>query len=98
MVVRVVVNERTEGAGDEKVLSPPFLESSPPLAVRLVPATDEAMCEGALIDNEASCSVETVGAVDRGGAMPCMEDWSDSWLRETTDVTPVLFVVSEGWL
>lgn len=47
MVVRVVVRDRTEGAGEEKVLSPPFRESRPPFAVRLVPVTDDAMCEGA---------------------------------------------------
>jgi hypothetical protein len=47
MVVSVVVSDRTDGAGDENVLSPPFLYSIPPLAVLLVPATDDAMLEGA---------------------------------------------------
>lgn len=42
IVVSVVVSERTDGAGDEKVLSPPRRESSPPPAVLLVPARDEA--------------------------------------------------------
>ena len=38
IVVRVVVRERTDGAGEEKQLSPPRR----PLAVRLVPVTDDA--------------------------------------------------------
>lgn len=42
IVVRVVVNDRTEGAGLEKVLSPPLLESIAPPTVRLVPATELA--------------------------------------------------------
>lgn len=50
MVVSVVVSDRTEGAGEENVLSPPRRESTPPLAVRLVPATDEAPWDGAAIE------------------------------------------------
>jgi len=57
IVVRVVVRERTEGAGDEKVLSPAS-------AVRLVPAIVDGRCEGAAIEREVS-SVKTVGAIDR---------------------------------
>ena len=34
MVVNVVVSDRTEGAGLEKVLSPPLLDSNPPPPVR----------------------------------------------------------------
>lgn len=49
MVVRVVVRERTDGAGDEKVLSPPRRDSMPPM-VRLVPATDEAPWDGAAME------------------------------------------------
>lgn len=41
MVVRVVVKERTEGAGEEKVLpSPPPIELRGPPTVDLVPAFD----------------------------------------------------------
>lgn len=40
IVVRVVVKERTDGAGDEKVLSLPRRESM--FAVRVVPVTEEA--------------------------------------------------------
>ena len=46
IVVRVVVRDRTDGAGDENVLSSPFLEPKP-FAVLLVPATDDAMLDGA---------------------------------------------------
>ena len=45
IVVRVVVRERTEGAGDEKVLSPPRRP-----AVRLVPAREGAPWEGARME------------------------------------------------
>jgi hypothetical protein len=54
IVVRVVVRERTEGAGEENVLSPPLRESKPPPAVRLVPATDDARWEGAVTEREVS--------------------------------------------
>jgi hypothetical protein len=74
MVVKVVVRERTEGAGEEKVLSSPRRDSIPPWAVRLVPARDEAPCDGAMRDLEVSFSVDIVGAMDRppavGGARP----------------------------
>lgn len=64
-----MVSERTEGAGEEKVLSPPLRDSRPPLAVRLVPVTDEAPCDGVAMEWAASWSVETVGAVDRAPAV-----------------------------
>ena len=64
MVVRVVVRERTDGAGEEKVLSPPLRESRPPLTVRLVPAMDDSRFERAVVDR-AVCSVAMVGAMDR---------------------------------
>lgn len=72
MVVRVVVRERTEGAGEEKVLSPPRRDSRPPWAVRLVPARDEAPCDRAVIDREPSWSVDLVPPV--GGARPSSEE------------------------
>ena len=60
MVVRVVVKERTEGAGEEKVLpSPPPLELRAPPAVDLVPALEWAVSEF-----KVSGSVATVGAAD----------------------------------
>lgn len=54
-VVKVVVNDRTEGAGDENVLpSPPPLELIPPPAVANVPA----------FEYDVSPLVEMVGVVD----------------------------------
>ena len=64
MVVRVVVKDRTDGAGEEKVLSPPFRESKPPPAVRLVPVIEDAICDGAWMECAVSGSVECVGAVE----------------------------------
>jgi hypothetical protein len=64
IVVRVVVSERIEGEGEEKVLSPPRRDSKPPFAVRLVPASDEAPWDGAVMERDVSWSVETVGAMD----------------------------------
>lgn len=60
-VVSVVVNDRTEGAGEEKVLpSPPPAELMPPPAVvAIVPALEYAASESAV-----SPVVESVGAVD----------------------------------
>jgi hypothetical protein len=86
IVVRVVARDLTEGEGEENVLSPPLRDSNPPPAVRLVPASDEAPCEGAVIECEASWSVDTVGATDRapavGGARPSMEDRMECLSRE----------------
>lgn len=42
-MVKVVVRDRTEGDGDENVLSPPLLESNPPLAVWVVPVNEGAI-------------------------------------------------------
>jgi hypothetical protein len=59
-VVKVVVNERTECAGDEKVLpSPPPCELNPPPPVAIVPALEYPASEIAV-----SPLVDTVGAVD----------------------------------
>jgi hypothetical protein len=63
IVVRVVVRERTEGAGEEKVLSPPRRESCAPI-VRAVPVTEEAPWDRAAMDREVSWSVETVRVTD----------------------------------
>lgn len=60
IVVRVVVKERTEGAGEEKVLpSPPPLELKAPPAVALVPVFEWVVSEFTV-----SGFVESVGAVD----------------------------------
>jgi hypothetical protein len=59
--VSVVVSDRTDGAGEEKVLSPPLRA----VAVRLVSASDDSPCEGAIMERHVSCSVDTVGAIER---------------------------------
>lgn len=61
MVVRVVVKDRTDGAGDENVLSPwPVL--TPPPIVADVPAADDAPCEGAVSEADGRPSVDNAGA------------------------------------
>jgi len=54
IVVSVVVRDRTDGAGEENVLSPPLLDSCPPPAVLLVPATEDAPWETPAIDLDVS--------------------------------------------
>lgn len=98
----MVVRERTDGAGDENVLSPPRRDSMPPFAVRLVPAREDAPCDAAVTDREVSWSVDIVGAMDRevGGDRPStsMEDRRDpSWSRDAVvDVVALLAVETEG--
>jgi hypothetical protein len=59
-VVNVVVNDRTDGAGDENVLpSPPPFVLTPPPTVTVVPALEYAASEIAV-----SPFVEIVGAAD----------------------------------
>lgn len=84
MVVRVVVKERTEGVGDEKVLpSPPPtpLELKAPPAVIVVSAFENPASE--LI---VSGSVDTVGAADLfpivGAGWQSPESGSDVLLGE----------------
>ena len=104
IVVSVVVRDRTEGAGDEKVLSPPLRESRPPVAVRLVPATEEAMWDGALMEWPPSWSVDTVGAMDVApavrGALPSPDELCEARLSVTegSEVRPVWAVVKDGSL
>lgn len=62
-VVRVVVKERRDGAGEEKVLSAPLLMLGPPM-VGVVPSADDAACDCAATERAASRSVDTVGAFD----------------------------------
>lgn len=47
IVVRVVVRDRTEGAGEENVLSLPRPELTPQPTVAFVPSPDDGACEGA---------------------------------------------------
>lgn len=82
IVVRVVVSERTEGVGDEKVLpSPPPLlfELRAPLTVATVSAFEYAVSELMV-----SGFVDMVGAVDLlpmvGGGCPSFESGSENLL------------------
>jgi hypothetical protein len=100
IVVSVVVRDRTEGAGEEKVLSPPLL----PFAVRLVPATDVSPCEGAIIERHVPCSVDIVGAIERppvvGAGCPSFDSCTESGRsRDDTLVNRRLGPVdTEYWL
>jgi hypothetical protein len=78
MVVRVVVRDRSDGAGDEKVLSAPLPVLGPPLTVADVLAPDDATCDCAASEWATSASVDIVGATDRfpivGGGIPSSEE------------------------
>jgi hypothetical protein len=86
------------------VLSPPRRDSRPPLAVRLVPAKDDAPYDRAVIDRDASWSVDTVGAIDLapavGGALSSLNDGIE--LGRSNDVELDILALSdvenEGWL
>jgi hypothetical protein len=75
-VVRVVVSERTDGAGEENVLSLPRPELTPTVA--FVASPDEGACEGAASECAWSCSVDMVAASDLlpivGGGNPSTDD------------------------
>jgi hypothetical protein len=87
-VVRVVVSDRRDGAGDENVLSAPLPVLGPPPTVADVPAPDEAPW-----DCVASASVDIVGATDRfpivGGGRPSTEERLLRSMDEVLDVRPV---------
>lgn len=86
IVVSVVVRDRTEGAGEEKVLSAPRPEIPHPI-VTFVPSPDDGACDGAASECAFPGSVETVPAVDLfpmvGGGSPSSEDRIDSLLGPT---------------
>ena len=77
------MRDRTDGAGDEKVLSFPRPELTPHPTVALVPAPDDAACDCAA--SECAMSVDAVAAIDLfpivGGGSPSSEDRIDSPLR-----------------
>jgi hypothetical protein len=77
-VVRVVVSDRTEGAGEENVLSLPRPELTPHPTVAFVASPDEGACEGAASECAWSCSVDMVAANDLlpivGGGKPSTDD------------------------
>lgn len=103
IVVRVVVSDLREGAGDENVLSAPLPELTPHPAVADVPCPDEGAFDGAASDCAPSGSVDIVAAVDLfpivGGGRPSDEDRRDC-LRLTDEVLtefPVGTVENDRW-
>jgi hypothetical protein len=84
IVVRVVARDRSDGAGDEKVLSAPRPVLGPPPTVPAVPAPDEAPCDCAASECAKSGSVDDVGATDLfpivGGGRPSTEERKESLL------------------
>lgn len=95
MVVRVVVSDRTDGAGDENVLSAPRPEMPHP-TVAFVPSPEDGACEGAASECATSGSVETVGAIDLlpmvGGGRPSREDRAESLARFKDELLAVFLV------
>lgn len=82
-MVKVVVNDRTEGAGEEKVLpSSPQFELIAPPAVAMVPALEYAASDTAV----SPPLVDTVGAADfcpvPGGWFPWPDEARDGSLWE----------------
>lgn len=97
IVVKVVVKDLTDGAGEENVLSSPRRPSKPPFAVRCVPATEEAICDGAWMECDVSCSVETVPAIERlpavaGGAGPSPDKIEPRLRPSSSSKDPFLLV------
>lgn len=65
--MRVVVKDRSDGAGEEKVLSAPLRVLGPPI-VAAVPSAEDAACDCAATER-VPCSVDTVGAFDLDSAV-----------------------------
>lgn len=104
MVVRVVVRDLTDGAGDENVLSAPLpVVLIPPPVVAIVPSPEEAQCDLAASECGTSCSVDKVGATDlfpSVGARPSREERKEDRLcsaEEPLVVTPVGAVAKEAF-
>jgi len=98
MVVKVVVRERTEGAGEEKVLSPPLRDSTPPCAVRLVPARDDAPWDRAVMDRAPSRSGDRASPVGRGRSSTEERKETSRSCDVVLDLLVLRAVESEGWL
>lgn len=100
MVVSVVVSDRTEGAGEENVLSAPLPELTPTVA--FVSCPEDGACDGAASEC-APPAVDIVGAVDLfpivGGGRPSKEERREC-LRSIEDALielPVGTVENEQW-
>lgn len=100
--MRVVVKDRTDGAGEENVLSFPRPELTPHPTVVFVPLPDDAAWDCAA--SECATSVDIVAAIDLlpivGGGSPSSEDCIDSPLRFKDDeliVFPVGTVEKDWW-
>lgn len=103
IVVRVVVRDRTDGAGEENVLSFPRPELTLHPAVVAPSAEEAAPCEGAA--SECAISVDIVAAVDLlpivGGGPPSSEMLAECLLRfkdELLIVSPVGTGENDGCL
>lgn len=78
-MVNVVASDLTDGDGLENVLSPPLLDSCPPLTVLLVPVTELGAWLGAIMDRGGLASVSVDMVIVRllppevGGAYPSAE-------------------------
>lgn len=87
IVVSVVVRDRTDGAGDEKVLSP-WPEPTPPPTVADVSTADGASSEGGV--SECGPSVDIVGAADLfpmvGGCCPSSDMLAEGLLPRSDSV------------
>ena len=86
MVVRVVVSDRTDGAGDENVLSAPRPELTPPSTV-VFPPPDEAPCDGAASSTEAF-AVDLLPIV--GGGWPSTDVLTECLLLLMEDMLTLL--------
>jgi len=87
IVVRVVVKDWTDGAGDENVLSAPGPELTPQPTVVFVPSPDDAACDCAA--SECAISVDIVAAIGLfpivGGDSPSSDDQTENSLRFKDD-------------
>lgn len=98
------MSDRTDGAGDENVLSGPRPELTPQPTVAFVASPDDGACEAATSECATSGSVDKVGAVDLlpivGAGRPSCEDLTECLLRfkdELLMLFPVGPVEKELW-
>lgn len=99
IVVRVVVNDLTDGAGEENVLPAPFPVLVAYPAVAVVASPDDGACEVAA--SERATSVDTVAVTDLfGGGSPSDDDSRESpggSKEELLELRPVGAVENDKW-